>query len=508
MSTRRTSRSGADLSPGGPVQRRPGWSLPLKRRDFLQASLVSALSAAGMGCGPGVRPPGRPGDHPNVLFIVFDDLNDWVGCLGGHPDASTPNIDRLARMGTLFTRAYTPSPLCNPSRVSTLTGLRPSTTGIYTNEQDRVRIIPGAPLLSGDFRTAGYRLEGGGKILHAGALPHRLEALPWWACGWLLADRWGPWDDFYFKRRSPRPVQRPVHGIADRPYLDWAGLDDPESQMADDRLAEWVSGRLRAPRDRPLFLGCGFFAPHGPWYIPRRYFERFRDRPPALPQIAEDDLEDVPAIARGWADDRHWYRTSLERGFFADVVAAYLAAVSYADACLGKVLEALYESPAANDTLVVLWSDHGWHIGEKTHIGKETLWEESARVPLILAGPGVGRPGTPCARTVSLTDLFPTLFQLCGLPPREGLDGVSFAELVADPERHWSRPALTTFEPGNHSVRSERWRYTRYSDGGEELYDHERDPGEWTNLAQRPEVASVKQDLARWIPTESSEPGS
>ena len=425
----------------------------------------------------------RGPERKNVLFLAIDDLNDWVGCLGGHPDAKTPNIDRLASRGVLFERAYCSAPLCNPSRASLLTGLNPSTTGVYRNDH----IWRAAPKLKGVvtlphlFRLNGYYVAGGGKIFHGGQND---------------PDAW----EFYFSKGSyPRPPRLPANGIPGLGNLDWGPVDVPEERIKDTLVAEWAASELRENHKKPFFIGCGIFRPHLPWYVPRKYFELFPPERVHLPEINERDLDDVPPIPRKWAHPEV-HRRIMKYGKWREGVAAYLACGAYADACIGRVLAALEESPHKDNTVVVLWCDHGWHLAEKLHWKKFTLWEESTRTPLVFVAPGVTTPGARCPRTVSLLDIYPTLVELCSLPRTRNLEGMSLVRFLKNPLAARSRPALTTFLRGNHSVRTERWRYTRYRDGTEELYDHKNDPLEWTNLAGRKEYGELKGALARFFP--------
>ncbi len=251
----------------------------------------------------------------------------------------------------------------------------------------------------------------------------------------------------------------------------------------------------------PFFLAAGIYRPHLPMYAPRRYFDMYPPHSITEPAIKVDDLDDLPAAAQQMAASRRGdLELVMDQGKYRELLQAYLASISYCDALVGRLLDALEASPAAGNTIVILWSDHGWHLGEKEHLHKFTLWERSTRVPLVIAAPQVTRAGSRCDRAVSLVDLFPTLNELCSLPPVEGLDGVSLVPLLRNAQRDWDRPALTTHGRGNHSLRLGPWRYTRYADGGEELYDHARDPNEWTNLAAREDLAAVRDDLKRWLP--------
>lgn len=440
-------------------------------------------------------------NRPNVLFIAVDDLNDWTGCLGGHPQAYTPNLDSLAARGVLFTRAYCAAPACNPSRVALMTGIAPYRSGIYHNPMPWRPVLPDAVTLAQHFMQNGYKVMGSGKIFH-GAYPDPAS----WEIYWPSKTRTRPSD--------PLPPMRPLNGIPNTGHFDWGPLDVDDTAMGDYQVVRWVCERLMEEHDRPFFLACGIFRPHLPWYVPRKYFERFPLEDIQLPVVKEDDLEDIPPAGVKMARPQGDHRKVLQYKQWKNAVQGYLASIYFMDTLLGQLIDTLDRSPYANNTIVVLWSDHGWHLGEKQHWRKFALWEEATRVPLIFVVPeGISRlvpGGTPsggrCGRTVSLLDIYPTLAELCGLPPRPGLDGRSLVRLLRDPNADWSRPAITTHGYKNHAVRTERWRYIRYADGSEELYDHEKDPYEWNNLAGNPDYARIKEELARWLPASDAPP--
>ncbi len=420
--------------------------------------------------------------RPNVLFLAIDDLNDWVGALGGYPGISTPNLDRLASRGVLFTRAYCAAPACNPSRVALLTGKRPSTSGVYHNNQPWRPVMPNAVTLPQHFKANGYTVVGGGKIFHG-----RFPDPPSW--------------DTYFKRRGdPVPPKRPVNGIPRTANFDWGPLDVPDEAMSDWKVTQWATEFLGDRHDKPFFLAVGLFRPHLPWYVPRKYFEQVPLDKIVRPNTRPDDLDDVPPLGRRMARPNGDHRKVMASNNWDKAIQGYLASIAFTDACVGRLLTALEESDYARNTIIVMWTDHGWHLGEKQHWRKFTLWEEATRVAMTIVAPGVTGTGQRCARTVSLLDVYPTLVELCGLSDRPGLEGVSLMPLLKNPEAAWNRPAVTTHGRNNHAVRSERWRYIRYRDGSEELYDHERDPMEWSNLASRPEMAAVISELGAWLP--------
>ncbi|MGD8241094.1 MAG: sulfatase [Armatimonadota bacterium] len=452
----------------------------MNRRQFMG---VAAAGAAGMAL-PRV---GVSAEKPNVLFMAIDDLNDWIGCLGGHPDVKTPHLDRLAQRGTLFTNAHCSAPLCNASRASLMTGLLPSTTGVYTNRQPFRRVRPDAVTLSMHFMEHGYRAAGGGKIYHG-----RFPDPPSWHEYFPSQENNKPND--------PMPDNRPLNGIPKTAHFDWGPIDVADADMGDRQVADWAVRELGKKHDKPFFHGVGIFRPHLPWYVPRKYFEMYPPEDVTLPNIKDDDLDDVPPMGVKIAKPGGDHRKVTESNNWRKAVSAYLACVSFADACVGRVIDALDRSPYADNTIIVLWSDHGWHLGEKLHWRKFALWEEATHNVMMVVAPGVTRPGVRCARPVTLLDIYPTLVELCGLRPKDGLEGQSLVPLLRNAKASWDRPALTTYKRGNHSLRTERWRYIRYNDGTEELYDHGNDELEWNNLAGQRKHADLKTELARWLP--------
>ena len=465
----------------------------LSRRRFLAGPVAKRFTAfTALAASP----------RPNVLFLGVDDWRDWVGCLGAFPAVRTPNLDRLASSGLLFTNAHCAAPVCNPSRTSLLTGLRPSTTGVYANSQWWKPALPDVVTLPRYFKQNGYYIAGGGKIFHHE--PGFNDPDAWHDYyHWAEVNKQNGWAGGYNSSLDVRPPHFPLAGVNEyRENFDFGPVENPDSDFPDYRVASWASEFLTRPAKNPFFLAVGMFRPHLSWYVPRKYYDMYPLGSIQLPEVLENDLDDVPAAALRLQQvkipDEH--NLVVKKGKWKEAVQAYLACISFSDAMVGRVLRALEAGPHKDNTIVVLWSDHGYHLGEKNAWHKFTLWEESTRVPLIVAAPGVTKTGTRCARPVSLVDLYPTLVELCGLPGKTGLDGQSLAPLLRNPAAAWDRPALITSGFGNHSVRDERWRYIRYTDGSEELYDHQRDPKEWRNLAGNAEHGDAKQKLARWLP--------
>ncbi|MFT5122382.1 MAG: arylsulfatase A-like enzyme [Kiritimatiellia bacterium] len=427
-------------------------------------------------------------DKPNVLFIAVDDLNDWIGCLGGHPQAKTPNIDRLAERGVLFEQAYCAAPACNPSRAALMTGIRPSTSGIYHNPTPwrGSPVLKHAVTLPQHFSAHGYRSIGTGKIYH-GAFPDPAS----WDVYWPSKTKTRPND--------PMPDGRPLAGVS-KSHFDWGPVDVPDAEMADTQVVDWAIEQLGMKHDQPLFLACGIFRPHLPWYVPPKYFEPFPLAEIILPTVPDNDLDDIPDAGKKMAKPEGDHKSVLGKDQWKTAVQAYLASIYYTDTQVGRLLDALDASAYKDNTIICFWTDHGWHLGEKKHWRKFSLWEEAARTPLIFVAPGVTRPGQRCIQPVNLLDIYPTLNALCGLPDLKVLEGQSLLPLLKDVEASLDRVSITTHGRGNHGVRSKDFRYIRYADGSEELYDHRKDPNEWTNQASNPEFATVAKRLRAKIP--------
>ncbi|MDF1656888.1 MAG: sulfatase [Verrucomicrobiales bacterium] len=429
-------------------------------------------------------------ERPDVLFIAVDDMNDWISLLDPDSPIKTPNLERLAARGMSFTRAYCVSPACNPSRVATITGLRPSTSGVYGNKSDWRRALPDRLTLFQQFREVGYFVAGAGKIFH-----HHLD-------GAFHDD--ASFESFEPMREQLYPETKlngaPEYGS---PNTDWGVWPPHEKDSIDFGTVEAAKRILReAPDDRPLFLACGIFKPHSPFFAPQEWHEET-----PLPLRKEDDWDDLPTGAETLLERPAWFwkgMMELEEktpGSYQRFINSYAAACRYADAKIGEVIDALDNNPRASDTIIVLWSDHGFHLGEKNHIEKFTLWEKANRVPFIVVAPGVTEPGTTCDRPVDLSVLYPTLLDLAGLPADDRGDGVSIVPLLKNPAANWDRPAIMTYLKGNHAVRTDRWRYIQYADGTEELYDHKEDPHEWENLADEAGLSDVVAEHRKWIPT-------
>ncbi|MCP4783957.1 MAG: sulfatase [Fuerstiella sp.] len=482
---------------------------PFRRRCATMSVAVTVISLPLASCHFAADAVAR---NPNVLFLAVDDMKDWVNCLGGYEGTvHTPNIDRLAERGMLFTNAHCASPKCAPSRAATMTGLRPSTTGLYDNGHWWLPNLSDVVTIPQHFRNHGYRVVGAGKIFHhtAGNNPPNQ-----WDDFFRLTFRNDPWFrsvrlNYPWSKFGPNPDGFPFSDVQGLGHEnDWGSLGIPAEEFDDTLSADYAVNFLqsRPSGSAPFFLACGLFRPHLPWYVPQKFFDLYPITDVVLPEVRDDDLDDVPDGGLAFAGARRSdFQAIRKANAWKRAVRAYLASISYADQQLGRVLDTLDRSPHALNTVIVLWSDHGWHLGEKGHWHKSTLWEEATRVPLIISSLRY-RPGV-CDRPVSLLDLYPTLIELCtsGQQPA-ALDGVSLVPLLQDPKTEWNRPAVIEYKQGNVAVRGDRYRYIRYRDGGEELYDHKTDPHEWNNLAASTDHAVTRKKLTGWITEQWAEP--
>ncbi|TWT91525.1 sulfatase [Stieleria varia] len=432
--------------------------------------------------------------RPNVLMICIDDLNDWVEPLGGHPQAKTPAMKRLAERGVNFRNAHCQSPLCNPSRTSLMTSRRPSSTGIYglkpwfrdLPELQKVVSLPQ------HFSNAGYRTLTAGKVYHnslgrkppAGAEPE--------------FDEWGPRGGPGIMPKEKLVPETPAGNLR---LVDWGVFPHEDNQKGDYIVASWAEQAIAdLPDDgKPFFLSVGFFLPHVPCIVTQKWWDMYPDESLVMPVMKPNDRDDcspfswflhwnLPEPRLTWLEHHQQHRS---------LVRSYLASISFVDAQVGRVLDALESSPFKDNTIIVLWSDHGWHLGEKEMTGKNTLWEPSTRVPLIFAGPGI-QPGT-CDEPAELLDVYPTLADLAGLNAPADIDGISLTPQIADVTTPRSRPAITEHNPGNMGIRDRRFRFIRYADGSEELYDVERDPNEFNNVIADPQYTEAAERLRKFV---------
>ncbi|MBL9182248.1 MAG: sulfatase [Verrucomicrobiaceae bacterium] len=440
---------------------------------------------------------------PNVLFIIADDLRLL-------PQAKTPNMDRLAKLGMRFTNAHCNFALCNPSRTSLLTGMLPSSSGVFGNEQDwRCSVqIAGKPTLPEHFKSSGYLTAAAGKIFHAnhGGPEGRLAGWHGGRRGFELDAAW----DQRFPRASVQIPDLPVHTGQNFNGLniwhwDWGTIPVEDEKTDDGQCVSFAADFLGKKQKKPFFLALGLYRPHSPWYVPQKYFDLFPLDSITLPEVKDNDLDDVPETAKSHLKGENTHQTIVKANKWKEAVQAYLANVAFCDAMLGQVLDAVEKGPNAKNTIIVFTSDHGWYLGEKQMWHKGKLWEEATHIPLTIVAPNVTKPETSTNQPAALIDLYPTLCDLTGVKAPEHLDGTSLKPLLSDPAATRDKPAITTSSGGknaSYSARDARWRYIRYADGSEELYDHDADPHEWTNLASAPEHAAIKSSLAAHFPTE------
>ncbi|MGI9474311.1 MAG: sulfatase [Rubripirellula sp.] len=429
--------------------------------------------------------------QPNVLMICIDDLNDWVGFLGGHPQAITPHLDALAKSGVNFANAHCAVPVCSPSRVCVMSGVPATTHGSYElgPRYEDLPALTDAPTMQRHFKDNGYTTLSGGKVLHHGF-------------GGRLA---GDIDRMLGRNKSPRPKERMNRPAEWSGAWDWGAYPQDDADMADFQLAKNAAKALHEDFDNPFFMTVGFFRPHVPLFVPPKWFDLYDAEKISLPETPISDLDDLPKNFLGINDYAvaPTHAEVIKHGKQRGMTHAYLASISFVDHCVGIVLNALESGPHLDNTLVVLWSDHGFHLGEKQHWAKRTLWQESTRVPLLFAGPGI-KPGKTCAEPASLIDIYPTLNELCELPQNPRLEGISLVPQIKDPTTRRDTPAITSSYYGNHSIRSRDWRLLVYQDGAEELYDHRNDPNEFDNLAGDPAHKAIRDQLARWLPRNSA----
>jgi choline-sulfatase len=428
----------------------------------------------------------------NVILIAIDDLNDWVGCLDGHPQAHSPNIDRLAERGTLFTNAHCQAPICNPSRASIMYGIRPSTSGVYMNSPKpwTVPALKNRVTLPRHFAANGYKTYTTGKIYHASGLPEN-----------------------DFEVVGPRPGQKnkldkrlvPPTPDGAKGLWDFGGQTYDEKLFNDYVTASWAIEQLEshasADEDRPFFMAIGFYRPHVPFYAPSRVMKELPIDQVELPKVIEGDRDDIPAIAGKLmvapvAPDHAWF---VESGRWKEAVQSYLACIRYTDEQVGRLLDTIDQGELGDNTIVILYSDHGFFLGEKDRWAKQALWENATRVPFIVVNPG-GKKRAICNQPAELISIYPTLIELCGLAAQPGLEGSSLVPLLNNADAAWPHVALTTHGKDNHSVRTETHRYIRYRDGSEELYDLRSDPHEWQNLATEPRFQAMKDYMAKSFP--------
>ncbi len=455
-----------------------------KSHSLILMTVLIALRSEAIAAGQEPLPPSRSSLPPDILFIAVDDLNDWTGHLAGHPQARTPNIDRLVSRGVVFTNAHCAAPACNPSRAALMSGLRPWQTGIYTNGDPAGPVLANVQTLNRHFMTNGYQVRGGGKIYHNLNAEGR-------------KDSWHQWVGL-FPGSGDRELN--LNGL-NKSHFDWGPIEARNEQMSDHRLTSWAIEQLQnAPLNQPMFLAVGYTKPHLPWYVPKEYFDRFPLEQIELPIVTADDLADVPPAGVAMANPKGDHAAVVQSNQWKQAVQGYLATISFLDDEIGRLLNALESSSRANNTVVVWWTDHGWHLGEKEHWRKFSLWERATRTSFAIAAPKLTQPKTRCHEPVDYLSVYPTLCQVAGIPVPEHIQGVSLVPLLNSPDSSLGTVALCTHGRGNHAVRDAQFRYIRYANGQEELYDHRNDPHEWHNLASENKYFEVKARLARHLP--------
>ena len=444
---------------------------------------------------------------PNILFIAIDDLNDWNGILQGNPQAKTPHMNKLAAQGMAFTNAHCAAPACGPSRAALMSGIRPSTSGNYVNNNSLIHnpILNNSVLLPEFFQRNGYYVCGAGKLFHGYHFNNEVKGRGF--------------DEYYPSKNQDLPLWEfkfsrplPMNGIKMGKPNDWGPYhpDIVVEDSCDGKTAKWAEEKLLGGKlQEPFFLGAGIFQPHLPNYAPQEYFDRFPLRDIKIPEgYRENDLDDVPKAHAKMAHNP-WLKKIRSAGQWKQAIQAYLACTAMTDDLVGQIVGALEQSKYASNTIIVLWSDHGFQLGEKERWAKYSLWERATRVNLVWVAPGVTKPGSACARPVNLLDIYPTLASLTACePPEDQLEGNDLTVLLKDPRAAWDEATVTSFGYKNYGVRSDRYRYIVYADGTEELYDHDKDRWEWRNLVANPEYAAVKAKMRKAIPTHHQPPGA
>ncbi len=429
-------------------------------------------------------------EPPNILMLCIDDMNDWVGFLGGHPQTLTPNMDKLAVKGLNFTNAHCPAPGCSPSRNSILFGIEPHNSGLYpfyninNIEPGNIDSYTPLPLL---FRLGGYETCGLKKVFHNPDNTYLQDSM---------------WNEYYaYGDRKITLIES--EGYIPDPYnerLISCPASNPPEDFQDRRNTLQAVEFLKKQHDKPFFLAMGFIKPHTPFIVPKENFDRFKDSI-VPPKIKFDDLDDIPLA--GQSNAQIYVEIPFRRDHaWEQVRRGYLACISFTDDNVGLILDALAASPYAKNTIVVLWSDHGFHLGEKRTFSKFSLWEEATRTPFIIWDPrGQNGNGKKCSEPIGLINIYKTLCDLAGLNAPAYVDGISLTPWLDNPKLPKEEPAMTTWGRGNYSLRTKEWRYTRYFDGSEELYSETCDPNEWKNLAKFPEFTELKKELAgKWLP--------
>ncbi len=459
--------------------------------------LLVAADLVGMSAFAAKKEAPKVADKPNVLFISVDDLNTWLGCLNNYSNTKTPNIDRLAARGVIFSNAQCQAPLSGPSRASIMTGLRPSTTGIYGMISDeKIRSENPATkdivFLPEYFKNNGYHTMGIGKLFHEHAPMGVFDESGGRVSGF------GPLPAKRFVWDGIGTADKKLYG---RSSTDWGAFPDSETEMPDHASATWTIDRINRKYDKPFFLGVGFLRPHVPLYVPQKWFDMHPLEGIQVAPYKADDLNDVPSVGLKINDlpmmpSTDW---AIKTGEWKKIIQAYLACVSYVDYEIGRVLDALEKSEYANNTVIILWSDHGYRLGEKSTFAKHGLWDPATKAPLIFAAPTLPK-GKVIDSPAEMLSIFPTLLELCGLPAYNRNEGKSLVATMKSKKADKNAIAITTYGMNNHSIRSNKYRYTQYEDKTEELYIYKIDPNEFSNQAGNSKFVNLKKQLIPFLP--------
>ncbi len=466
--------------------------MKINRRNFLKVAGLSAAGASLFSSCTAAKDYSK-NKKPNIIFIAIDDMNDWTGFLGGHPQAKTPNMDKLAAKGVNFVNAHCPAPGCSPCRNALLFGIEPFNSGLYPfydhmkmdeKELDKYTTLPQL------FKQNGYNTYGSGKIHHGRQ----------WT--YIKDDGKREWTENNEKKLKELPAlvydKKAGHVHGNSRKMAFCPTKSPLDDHPDYATVKYGIEILKRKHDKPFFLGLGFVKPHLAFVCPKEYFDMHAG-PISPPAIKSDDLSDVPWPGRAMAklkdDNRFRKDKSWEK-----VRRAYLACISWTDANVGRVIDELEQSPWKDNTIVVLWSDHGYHLGEKRSFKKFSLWEEATRIPFIIYDSRNKNNNGTCKEAVSLIDIYSTLTEMAGVTAPNYIDGESLIPWLTKPDMPRKKPAITSWGRGNYTIRTRDFRYTRYFDGSEELYNNKQDPQEWKNLADDPKFAKNIDDLKKWLP--------
>lgn len=445
----------------------------------------------------------------NLLFIAIDDMNNWIGANGGQ--ALTPNIDTFAAKGINFTNAHCVTPACNPSRTALMTGQRPETTGQFENAGN-FRNNPGGKdrITLGQFlQSKGYETVAAGKIFHnpagRGVNPNLIsDPISW---NFQNKSETGIAGDKQYldEKGQAKWLEGAFHKELNTPkgasYLSHSGVwgiaNETKETSGDWKNARFCAEYLQKQHEKPFFLACGISRPHAPLIAPKAYFDMYPLDKIKMHELPDDDMDDIPKIAQTNFSSEF---TALvrQKGQLKNAVQAYLACMSFADACVGEVLKSLENSPYRDNTIVVFWSDHGWQLGHKNRWEKYSLWRQATNAPFIMYVPN--QKGGVCNEAVSYLDVFPTLLDLMKIEKPSFLEGKSFTKQLKNPSKKRNTPAVISYPKGSHAIVLGDWHYIHYQDGSEELYNHKTDPNEWHNVANDPKNQGIIADLKKYIP--------